>query len=89
MFDIAIECMFIPILKRYSVFCIFITIFCILHFYNNILYFVFLFSFYLGEKVALFWIAWAFVAEKVENFKLTDQIFQKVKKYGAVLFSVI
>ena len=31
-----------------------------------------------GEKVALFWIAWAFVAEKVGNFKLTDQIFQKV-----------
>ena len=54
MFDIAIECMFIPILKQYSVFCIFITIFCILHFYNNILYLAFLFSFYSGEKVASF-----------------------------------
>jgi Cu/Zn superoxide dismutase len=31
----------------------------------------------IGERVALFWIAWAFVAEKAENFKLTDQIFQK------------
>eukprot|EP01035_Chromulina_nebulosa_P029665 gene29665-39339_t len=31
----------------------------------------------IGEKVALFWIAWAFVAEKANNFKLTDQIFQK------------
>jgi hypothetical protein len=32
----------------------------------------------IGEKVALFWIAWAFVAEKAGNNKLTDQIFQKV-----------
>ena len=31
----------------------------------------------IGEKVSLFWIAWAFVAEKAGNFKLTDQIFQK------------
>lgn len=31
----------------------------------------------IGDKVALYWIAWAFVAEKSENFKLTDQIFQK------------
>jgi len=31
----------------------------------------------IGERVALFWVAWAFVAEKAENFKLTDQIFQK------------
>ena len=31
----------------------------------------------IGEKVSLFWVAWAFVAEKTENFKLTDQIFQK------------
>ena len=38
----------------------------------------------IGEKVSLFWIAWAFVAEKLENFKLTDQIFQKgLKKYVA------
>jgi uncharacterized membrane-anchored protein YhcB (DUF1043 family) len=33
----------------------------------------------IGEKVALFWIAWAWVTEKAENFKLTDQIFQKGK----------
>lgn len=31
----------------------------------------------IGEKVAVFWIGWAFVAEKAENFKLADQIFQK------------
>ncbi len=35
----------------------------------------------IGEKCALFWIAWAFVTEKIENFKMTDQIFQKgIKK---------
>lgn len=31
----------------------------------------------IGVKLSLFWIAWAFVTEKLENFKLTDQIFQK------------
>jgi hypothetical protein len=31
----------------------------------------------IGEKVSLFWIAWAFVAERAQNFKLTDQIFSK------------
>jgi hypothetical protein len=31
----------------------------------------------IGDKVALYWIAWAFVAEKNDNFKLADQIFQK------------
>ena len=31
----------------------------------------------IGEKAALFWVAWAFVAEKAQNYKLTDQIFQK------------
>ena len=31
----------------------------------------------IGEKVSLFWIAWAFITEKAENFTLTDQIFQK------------
>lgn len=31
----------------------------------------------IGEKVALFWVAWAYVAEKALNYKLTDQIFQK------------
>ena len=40
---------------------------------------ILLYLFFLGEKVSLFWIAWAFVAEKVLNFKLTDQIFQKVR----------
>jgi hypothetical protein len=34
----------------------------------------------IGERCALFWIAWAFVAEKAENFNLTDQIFQKGMK---------
>ena len=31
----------------------------------------------IGETAALFWVAWAFVAEKAQNYKLTDQIFQK------------
>jgi hypothetical protein len=31
----------------------------------------------IGERVALFWIAWAFITEKTENFRMTDQIFQK------------
>lgn len=31
----------------------------------------------IGERVSLFWIAWAYVAERALNFKLTDQIFQK------------
>lgn len=39
--------------------------------------FAFMSSNKIGDKVALFWIAWAFVAEKANNFKLTDQIFQK------------
>ena len=30
-----------------------------------------------GEKLALFWIAWAYVAEKAQNYKLADQIFSK------------
>ena len=37
----------------------------------------------IGDKTALFWIAWAFVAEKLENFNLTDQIFQKGIKKNA------
>ena len=47
---------------------------------SNTMWFIFSTnSSFLGEKVALFWIAWAFIAEKVLNFKLTDQIFQKVR----------
>lgn len=37
----------------------------------------------IGSKVALYWVAWAFVAEKSKNFKLTDQIFQKGLRYLA------
>lgn len=37
----------------------------------------------IGEKTALFWMSWAFVAEKNENFNLTDQIFQKGIKKNA------
>ena len=37
----------------------------------------------IGEKTSLFWIAWAFVAEKMENFPLADQIFQKGMKKNA------
>ena len=31
----------------------------------------------IGDKCALFWVAWAFVAEKAQNYNMTDQIFQK------------
>jgi hypothetical protein len=31
----------------------------------------------IGERLALFWVAWAYVAEKAQNYKLADQIFQK------------
>ena len=37
----------------------------------------------IGVRVALFWIAWAFVAEKLKNFGLTDKIFQKGIKMQA------
>lgn len=38
----------------------------------------------IGEKNALFWMAWAYVAEKASNFKLTDQIYQKgIRKLAA------
>ena len=43
--------------------------------------FTFMNSNKIGDRVSLFWIAWAFVAEKAGNHKLTDQIFQKgIKK---------
>lgn len=29
-----------------------------------------------GTKLSLFWIAWAFVAEKAQNYQLADNIFQ-------------
>ena len=37
----------------------------------------------IGTKLSLFWIAWAFITEKLENYKLTDQIFQKGIKKNA------
>jgi hypothetical protein len=37
----------------------------------------------IGTQLSIFWIAWAFVAEKLENYKLTDQIFQKGLKKQA------
>ena len=37
----------------------------------------------IGIRVALFWIAWAFVAEKLKNYSLTDKIFQKGIKMHA------
>ena len=37
----------------------------------------------IGEKVALFWIAWAFVAEKADKFDITEKIFKKAIKYQA------
>lgn len=37
----------------------------------------------IGDKVALFWMGWAYVAEKHENYNLADQIFQKGIKKNA------
>jgi hypothetical protein len=31
----------------------------------------------IGVKVAIYWIAWAFVVEKLANYAMTDKIFQK------------
>ena len=31
----------------------------------------------IGTKVAIYWIAWAFVTEKLANHAMTDKIFQK------------
>lgn len=36
----------------------------------------------IGQKTALFWIAWAYVAERAQNYKLADQIFQKGENFG-------
>ena len=38
----------------------------------------------IGDKNALFWIAWAFVAEKAQNYNMTDQIYQKGLKRQAL-----
>jgi hypothetical protein len=44
----------------------------------------------IGVRVSLFWIAWAFVTEKLKNFKMTDQIFQKgMKRYKIFIFIYI
>lgn len=37
----------------------------------------------IGERVALFWIAWAFVEEKNCNIKAADQIYVKALRYLA------
>ena len=37
----------------------------------------------IGDKCALFWVAWAFVAEKAQNYNMTDQIYQKGLKRQA------
>jgi hypothetical protein len=31
----------------------------------------------IGTKLSLFWIAWAFVVEKLGNYAMTDKVFQK------------
>jgi hypothetical protein len=31
----------------------------------------------IGTKVVVFWLAWAFVVEKLGNYSMTDKIFQK------------
>ena len=36
-----------------------------------------------GTKVSLFWVAWAWVAEKAGDFQFTEKIFQKALKTGA------
>ena len=39
--------------------------------------FAFMQSNKIGEKVSLFWVAWAFVCEKHQNFPLTEKIYLK------------
>jgi hypothetical protein len=39
--------------------------------------FTFMYTNKIGERLALFWIAWAYVAERDGNHKAADQIFQK------------
>jgi hypothetical protein len=36
-----------------------------------------------GTKVSLFWVAWAWVAEKAQDFPFTEKIFQKALSVGA------
>lgn len=36
-----------------------------------------------GTRVALFWVAWAWVAEKAQDFAFTEKIFQKALSVGA------
>jgi len=36
-----------------------------------------------GTKVSLFWVAWAWCAEKAEDFQFTEKIFQKALSVGA------
>jgi len=36
-----------------------------------------------GKKVSLFWVAWAWVAEKSEDYQFTEKIFQKALSVGA------
>ena len=36
-----------------------------------------------GTKVSLFWVAWAWVAEKAQDFPFTEKIFQKAISVGA------
>jgi hypothetical protein len=43
----------------------------------------------IGTKLSLFWIAWAFVVEKLGNFAMTDKIFQKGIRMYTVTVNVI
>jgi hypothetical protein len=45
--------------------------------------FTYMYTNKIGVRHALFWIAWAFVAEKVGNMKFADQIYLKGQKYLA------
>lgn len=36
-----------------------------------------------GTKMSLFWIAWAFIAEKAQNYQLADNLFQNGIREGA------
>ena len=45
--------------------------------------FTYMYTNKIGVRHALFWIAWAFVSEKVGNMKFADQIYLKGQKYLA------
>eukprot|EP00588_Corethron_pennatum_P023706 CAMPEP_0194316520 /NCGR_PEP_ID=MMETSP0171-20130528/13316_1 /TAXON_ID=218684 /ORGANISM="Corethron pennatum, Strain L29A3" /LENGTH=1492 /DNA_ID=CAMNT_0039072789 /DNA_START=93 /DNA_END=4568 /DNA_ORIENTATION=- len=51
--------------------------------------FKFLHQHRVGTKTTLFWIAWAWVAEKVKDFSFADKVFSKGKSVGAEPYALL